>query len=508
MSGFRHRRSVAGLLSVVTLAVCAVVAAPAEGASGPGSAASGSAAAAVSPPSIFGCDEPAGDPDPRSDPIAWTQRDLENIECATERQQDEVDNPAFLRKWAQEDARSLGLLPGFVADQLANPTRPHISATHWLAPAKVGDPFRVPEEWAASGRGRQQRFTFVASTGAQLTARLFTPRVIKPGERLPGLTMSPGLQSYNEVNAWFAEGMAEAGYMVLVIDPQGQGDSENLPHKPDGSIDCSPAGCPDVPTSDKPDTQSAVDFLLSTPSAPFPYAPDAKGAYPANARGALHYNPLWAHLDRSRIGIAGHSLGAMAVTSVGQSDPRVKAVVSYDNLDGSVAPWAAGHIHAPTLFFSVDYAFPSVLAPMNPLDPPNPDQHLLAAYRQLQHAGVDTMNVTTRASTHYEFGYQPFPASLQASRYGERVAFYYSLAWFDWYLRGDPSGLRRLTARQYDGSSDAHSIGAGTYEDGQNVPYRIAGKCVSNLLSFYFHSAYWLDGGQITSGDLRARGCP
>jgi hypothetical protein len=88
------------------------------------------------------------------------------------------------------------------------------------------------------------------------------------------------------------------------------------------------------------------------------------------------------------------------------------------------------------------------------------------------------------------------------------VAFYYSLAWFDWYLRGDPSGLRRLTARQYDGSSDAHSIGAGTYEDGQNVPYRIAGKCVSNLLSFYFHSAYWLDGGQITSGDLRARGCP
>jgi hypothetical protein len=39
------------------------------------------------------------------------------------------------------------------------------------------------------------------------------------------------------------------------------------------------------------------------------------------------------------------------------------------------------------------------------------------------------------------------------------------------------------------------------------VPYTIAGKCVATLLSFYFDSAYSLDGGALRSDDLRHRGC-
>ena len=72
----------------------------------------------------------------------------------------------------------------------------------------------------------------------------------------PALTFTPGLQSYNEVNSWFAEGMAEAGYVVLIIDPQGQGDSENCGHTPDGTQTT-------CPTTDQPtDTKSAIDFML------------------------------------------------------------------------------------------------------------------------------------------------------------------------------------------------------------------------------------------------------
>ena len=55
------------------------------------------------------------------------------------------------------------------------------------------------------------------------------------------------------------------------------------------------------------------------------------------------------------------------------------------------------------------------------------------------------------------------PYILPASHYGERVAFYYTLAWFDRYLRGSDRAFARLTARTFDGSSDAHSIGGGTY---------------------------------------------
>ena len=39
------------------------------------------------------------------------------------------------------------------------------------------------------------------------------------------------------------------------------------------------------------------------------------------------------------------------------------------------------------------------------------------------------------------------------------------------------------------------------------MPYTIAGRCVADLLSFSFHSAYRLDGGALTSDDMRARGC-
>jgi dienelactone hydrolase len=462
--------------------------------------------------SAVDCESPAPSPDPKADPNAWRQRDAQNLLCATQRQQDELSNPAFLRKWAVEDAKAEPQVAGVLLGQAAEPTRPHVNPIYPNPTAKVGDPFRMPDEWEAAGRGQVERFSIIASTGAKLVARLYSPNAVPNEQPLPAIAFIPGLQSYNEVNEWFAEGMAEAGYVVLILDPQGQGDSENLPHNPDGSINCSASGCPNAQTNDKPETASAIEFLLSKPSQPYKYAVGA------NAAGTLTYNPLWARVDDNRIGIAGHSLGAIAVTPIGQEDPRVKAVVSYDNIDAKLPAADLASIHAPTLFFGVDYAFPSVLTPKDPSSPPDPDQHIKAAYSQVVAAGVDAMAIDTRASTHYEFGYQPFPASFQASRYGERVTFSYSLAWFDRYLKGDTDATKRLTELTFDGSADVHSIGAGTFDQAAaaadpanasagNVPYKINGKCVANLLSFYYHSAYRLEGGALTSTDMRARSC-
>jgi dienelactone hydrolase len=463
-------------------------------------------------PDLVVCDQPAGDPP--ADSQDWRSRDVENILCATQRQQDSTTNPAFTAKWALESAQATGEFVGLVERQALEPTRPHVNPVFVSPTARVTDPFRAADEWESAGRGQFQEFSIIAETGAKLTALLFSPNPQPSESPLPGLTFTPGLQSFNEVNIWFAEDLAEAGYMVLILDPQGQGRSENLPHRPDGSIDCGAGGCPNTPTDDFPETRSAIEFLLSTPSSPYPHAVGV------NAEGTLGYNPLWARLDPSRIGIAGHSLGAIAATDIGQRDARVKAVVSFDNIDEKIAADLAfaSRIHAPTLWFGVDYEFPSLLIPKDPASPPDPDQHLEAAFGQLVAAGIDTMAIDTRASTHYEFGYQPFPASFQASRYGERVASYYTIAWFDRYLKGDLTATSRLTALEFDDSADRHSIGTGTFDlaaalaqptdpTAGNVPYRIAGKCVANLLSFYYHSAYWLNGGALTSGDMRGRGC-
>jgi len=44
------------------------------------------------------------------------------------------------------------------------------------------------------------------------------------------------------------------------------------------------------------------------------------------------YNPYSSMLDATRLGIAGHSYGAAGVSYIGQWDPRVKAIVAWDNL--------------------------------------------------------------------------------------------------------------------------------------------------------------------------------
>lgn len=443
------------------------------------------------------CDEYAGDPNEGTQ--AWTERDANNVACGHQRYQDAADSPAFHAKFQEQVAiEEIEFATVTAPEWAAEPNRQHANCC--TSPqSKVTDPFRSYEEWADAGRGRHLKFHFINEGGAKLRARLLAPP--DAAGVYPALTFTPGLQSYNEVNAWFAQGMAEAGYVVLIIDPQGQGDSENCGHAPDGTT----TSCPQ--TNQPADTRSAIDFVLSTPSAPYPWA------LGENAAGTPTFNPWWANVDPEHVGIAGHSLGAIAVTPLGQQDPRVDAIVSYDNLDATLG--AAVPRRTPTLFFGVDYAFPATPTPKN--SNPDPRQHH-EAFDQLVAAGVDAMSITTRASDHYEFGYQPFPANFPASRYGERVSYYYSRAWFDYYLKGRAVALFRLARAHFDGSADETSIGAGTYDAelaaasptdpfAGNVPYAIDGQCAANLLSFYYTSAYSLGGGQYANDDMRAVGC-
>jgi hypothetical protein len=234
-------------------------------------------------------------------------------------------------------------------------------------------------------------------------------------------------------------------------------------------------------------------------------------------------------LDPSRIGLAGHSLGAAAVSFVGQCDPRVKAIVAWDNLavtSGSCRSQVPAGLPAdapadpanttPALGINSEYFFNP--QPMG--SPPDP-QSKAAAYQQLTRAGTDSMQVALRASTHLEYGYIPY--ILPASHYGERVAFYYSLAWFDDYVRGMGSGYRRLVATEFDNSSDVHSIGSGRFSvqralanpadpTAGNVPTTIRGLPVADRLSFYYDSEYALTppnrpGQRTRCLDMRA-GCP
>ena len=437
------------------------------------------------------CLGPAGDPAPGSQ--AWTQRDYVNQYCATERLVDEVSSPAFgTTFWAETP----GIFAGQNVNMLLTPTHPHLSLEQFVAGGSTADPFRTLDRWTVAHRGRVEPISFIATDGATLNGHLFLPpkRVHGP---YPGVVITTGsIQGYQQMYYWAAEGLAEAGYMVMTYDVQGQGDSDTLP------ANCTPSDCPGVPF------QQSYNFFQGTE--------DALNWFFSSA------NPHRGQLDAKHVGLAGHSLGASAVSAIGQCDPRVHAIVAWDNLaqvSGSCAQQATGFpagspaqptLTTPALGINSEYFF----NPTSQSSPPDPDAKD-AAFTELAAKGTDTMQIALRSSTHLEYTYVPY--ILPASRLGERVAYYYTQAWFDRYLRGSKAAQRRLTAHAFDDSADGHSIGAGGYDAQRaaakpadttagNVPYTIKGLPVKDRVSIYYRSAYSLAGGRVVCRDMR-EGC-
>jgi dienelactone hydrolase len=452
----------------------------------------------AAPVSLQDCEGPAGDPKPGTQ--AWQQRDFVNMYCATERLQDEVDSPSFGSTFWTET-------PSIYADQnvamLMDPTHPHATLGQVVPGGSTTDPYRTIERWTDAGRGRVDAVSFPADDGATLNGHLFRPPARVRGP-YPGIVITTGsIQGYQEMYLWAAEGLAEAGYEVLTYDVQGQGNSDTLP---DQQHCTGPSACDGVPFQQSYNfyqgTEDALNFFFS-----------AK-------------NPGRAQLDASRVGLAGHSLGASAVSEVGQCDPRVKAIVAWDKLAATTgkcsdkaaklpadAP-ATPSLKVPALGIHSEYFFNP--EPMSSA----PDPHAQdGAYKQLTAAGTDSMVVQLRSSTHLEYTYVPY--ILPASRLGERVAWYYTRAWFDRYVKGDAAAFSRLTATRFDGSADASSIGAGTYDAAKaaaapadttagNVPYKIKGLPAADRLSIYYESEYSLTrphGAKAVCLDMRAR-CP
>ena len=488
-----------GLLLVVVLAMgvaapagATVVAGPAVGAGSVANAADLGVPAGWPATAPFGV---AGDPEPGTP--AYYQRDAANVAHMTGRTRDQLTNPGYHARLAAATG------PTFTAnleDQALHPTHPIVSLSQLVPGGRAADVYR--RDWAQQGRGIVVPVEYTNRDGVRIQGEVWGPtqpftdpvtgaQVDRP---YPGIVITTGsVQGYKELYWWAAQGLAEAGYVVMTYDVQGQGKSETFGHNDDGSLRCGPDGCPGVPFQQQPNfvegTEDALDFFLS----------DA--------------NPLRGMVDGDRIGIAGHSLGATAVTIVGNRDPRVDAVVAWDNasLPADEEP------RVPTMGQDAEAMFTPQAYP----SPPDPDAEN-ATFRRFAAAGVPAMQVALRGSTHLEWTYVPY--ILAASKDGERVAMCYTLAWFDRWLKGQRLGrtgaqasgaeirtqaadaTRRLTATTFDGSADRSAIGTGHWDPAtqRNVPYTLEGDPVADHLSFYFRSSYAFDGHRCA--DMRA-GC-
>ena len=450
---------------------------------------------------------------------AWIERDQINQYCATLRIRDQLNNPAFgygnltvgAQLYAAQWQEQIDDGPGHV----------HGGVTTQVPGALGADPFRAIDRWEQLTGGKSIAVKFPSSDGAQLRGHVWLPpkSVPTPKGGYPGVVITDGsIQAYENLYYWAAEGLAQYGYVVMTYDVQGQGHSDLLPSNCTG-----PSDCPGVPY------QQSYNFY--------------QGAEDALSWFLSKDDPARTQLNASQLGIAGHSLGASAVSWVGQCDTRVKTIVAWDDLvpiDIKQCPqnvtipkqYQATKLHTPALGTTNDYEF-NVQSQTAPPDPHGGDNtggldgdH---GYAQLANAGIDSELVSFRNGTHLTYTY--IDLVLPSNELSERFAFYYTLAWFDQYLRGgkDPytsqSAYQRLTSvGKYDDSADRNSkgrlaIGAGVYDPTKidptdqmsgNVPYEIGGIPIPNSLSFYFYSEFRLTdpkGHLQTCTDMLA-GCP
>src|SRR3954470_12919922 len=263
---------------------------------------------------------------------------------------------------------------------------------------------------------------FTARDGATLSGHVWATKA-GPAKR-PGVVITNGSVQANEQLYWYAaQTLAKAGYIVLTFDPQGQGQSDTFGEGADRQ-EGFPAQSDGRPFFDG--TEDAINFFFSSPEHPYvpesscstgtSHAPKQERRVKAGLDSA--YNPYWSLLN-GQLGLAGHSYGAAGASYIGQWDPRVDAIVAWDNLsqpnpgtaNGSFPPGEAGcPAHPgdrtpgtggkPALGMSADYFLPPT---------PNvtyPDQSGCAEaekqYEQGQAPSKDTgLNCKSLASVEY-----------------------------------------------------------------------------------------------------------
>jgi len=429
-----------------------------------------------------------------------------------EQRQSIYDTPQYQ---ADLTADSVQSTEAALATQAADPGRFFTDDLCWnLGNGCAGD-IRL-DNWATNGYGLVRPVLFTARDGATISGHVWAT-VAGPAKR-PGIVITNGSVQADEQMYWYAaQTLAKEGYIVLTFDPQGQGQSDTFGQTPDQD-EGFPAQTTATPFYDG--TEDAINFFLSTPK--YPYEP-VKSCTTGTSHAAKQnervkegldaaYNPFWQMLNPKEIGLAGHSAGAAGVSYIAQWDPRIKAVVAWDNLGGpgpsttetenneTLTVGEAGcpadpadrkvvPITKPGLGISADYFLPPT--PNTGLPNPTGKEQWSLNYSK---AGVDSGEIIIRGGSHLDFSWIPNQA-FGASYYGPDIVDWYTTAWFNKYLKHEKSADAMLMTERWRDYAPEGAI------DPNHDP---------NAFSFYYYSRmdiHLADGKRWDCEDLRD-GCP
>jgi dienelactone hydrolase len=311
--------------------------------------------------------------------------------------------------------------------------------------ASFSDPVPVyedpPPAYAWEGDWQSQNVTFPSrATHATLTGVLFAPKVL-PAHVVPVVVITPGSGPGKQSDyQWAARDLAGHGYVTLTVDPQGVGGSA-----PFGDPPCTTSGCPGVPFQQADNytdaTESGIDFVLS----------------PAN--------PWRAITDDQHVGAAGHSLSARAVSYLQGVDPRIKAIVAWDNLASDLAGDDGSPSGGGAQGAVLGGELPGASEPVTPRVPamgqasesggaPSPQgvdpEVKKTAFSAWQKKGIPSMELVFAGAAHADWA-QGAASAVKSKESSLKNFEYFTRAWFDLFLRHDVTAVPRLFAPVVDG---------------------------------------------------------
>lgn len=265
--------------------------------------------------------------------------------------------------------------------QLQDGSRPE-QAYHWYGHPDYNDAVaRVPVHFS-------NRY------GTRLYGEIVLPKKaqVPPTDGpFPVILALEGLNTNVAMYRWWHQVFADAGYLVFAFDFSGQGHSDD-----EASGD---------PGSNIEDAQDALSYLLEQ-------------------------SPVRSVLDTNRIGVIGHSMGAIATLGLQAVELRIHAAVAAAPISESSAPFDANPI--PVMIQTGDHD-----GPVAPLPFVNPAV-VRPVYEKLTQ---DRAFIVAEASSHAQHTNYPL---LPTASWGLELAGRYSLAWMDYHLRGDAAALETL----------------------------------------------------------------
>ncbi len=232
---------------------------------------------------------------------------------------------------------------------------------------------------------------FANRYGTRLYGEIVLPHqgAVPPGNGpFPVILALEGLNTNVAMYRWWHRVFADAGYLVFAFDFSGQGHSDT---ESDGD-----------PGNNVEEAQDALSWLFAA----------------SPVRGAL---------DATRVGVIGHSMGAITTMALQAVEPRVHAAVAAAPISEDSAPFDGNPI--PVMIQTGDHDGP--IAPIPFVNP----QVVRPVYDKLTQ---DRAFIVADAASHAQHVNYPL---LPTPTWGHDIAGRYSLAWMDLHLRGDVSAL-------------------------------------------------------------------